>query len=68
MADDNVEYRIGQLEGDVSEVKTDVKKILENHLPHINISIAVLVAQMLIVMGGVGYLISIVVSMLKSLP
>ena len=65
MADD---YRIGRIEDDVSELKIDVKKILENHLPHINISIAVLMAQMLIVMGGVGYLISIVVSMLKSLP
>ena len=42
MADDNVEYRIGQLEGDVSELKTDVKTILTNDLPHIEIALAVL--------------------------
>jgi len=42
MADDNVEYRIGQLEGDVSELKTDVKKILTNDLPHIDSKLAVL--------------------------
>ena len=39
MADDNVEYRVGQLEDDVTELKTDVKLILTNHLPHINESI-----------------------------
>ena len=68
MADDNVEYRIGQLEDDVSELKIDVKEILQNHLPHLDTKVAVLIAQMVIIMGGVGYLISIVTSMLKSLP
>jgi len=42
MADDNVEYRVGQLEDDVTEVKKDVKKILTNDLPHIQSSLAVL--------------------------
>ncbi len=42
MSDDNVVYRIGQLEGDVSELKTDVKKILINDLPHIESTLAVL--------------------------
>jgi len=68
MADDNVEYRIGQLEKDVSEVKVDIREILENHLPHLDKKVAVLIAQMVILMGGVGYLISIVVSVLKCLP
>ena len=36
MADDNVVYRVGQLEDDVKGIQTDVKEILINHLPHIN--------------------------------
>ena len=40
MTDDNVEYRVGQLEGDVSEIKKDVKKIVSNDLPHIQTSLA----------------------------
>ena len=35
MADNNVVYRVGQLEDDVQILKTDVKKILINDLPHI---------------------------------
>lgn len=42
MPDVITEYRVEQLESDVSEVKTDVKLILENHLPHIQSALAVL--------------------------
>ena len=42
MPDVITEYRVEQLESDVSEVKTDVKLILENHLPHIQSTLAVL--------------------------
>ena len=45
------------LQKDMDEVRLDVKKILENHLPHINIKIAVLMAQMLILMTAVGFLL-----------
>lgn len=31
----NTEYRISELEKDMSGVRTDVKAIMENHLPHI---------------------------------
>ena len=45
------------LQKDMDEVRLDVKKILENHLPHINIKIAVLMAQMVILMTAVGFLL-----------
>ena len=45
------------LQKDMDEVRLDVKKILENHLPHINVKIAVLMAQMVILMAAVSYLI-----------
>ena len=51
MADDNVEYRIGQLENDVSELKIDVKEILTNDLPHIQVEITKL-STLLKVFGG----------------
>ena len=59
MADDNVEYRVGELESDVKGIKADVKLILENHLPHINIKIAVLICQVTLIMGAVGVLLKI---------
>jgi len=62
MADDNVEYRVGELESDVKDIKTDVKKILENHLPHINVSIAVLICQVTLIMGGLGWLLKLALS------
>ena len=42
MGDDNVVYRIGQLEKDVLGIKEDMRLVLENHLPHIRADIAVL--------------------------
>ncbi len=51
MADDESKYRIGQLEGDVTGLRSDVRKILENHLPHITTDIAKLNMQMKI-FGG----------------
>jgi len=48
---DNIEYRIEQLEGDMSEVKTDVKNIMRNHLPHIETEITKLSTQVKI-FGG----------------
>ena len=38
-------------------VEEDVKDILVNHLPHINTKIAVLIAQMLIVLAALAWLI-----------
>lgn len=38
-------------------VEEDVKEILVNHLPHINTKIAVLIAQMVIIMFAMAYLI-----------
>ena len=49
--------RVSRLEADMKEVKKDVKTILTNHLPHINMKVAVLIAQMVIVMAGLAYLI-----------
>ncbi len=46
-----MEYRIGQLESDVSELKIDVKKILTNDLPHIEKEIVKFATQMKI-FGG----------------
>jgi len=54
---DKTEYRISELENDMKDVCADLKKILENHLPHINARIAVIIAQMAIVMAGLAYLI-----------
>ncbi len=54
---DKLEYRIEQLEKDMGSVCKDIKLILTNHLPHINMRVAVLIAQMVIVMAGLAYLI-----------
>ena len=35
MADPTIEYRVEQLESKLCEVGTDVKLIMQNHLPHI---------------------------------
>ena len=51
MADDNVEYRIEQLEKVCIGLKTDVKKILTNDLPHIQVEITKISTQ-LKVFGG----------------
>ena len=47
----NEEYRIGELEEDMTEVKTDVKDILTNHLPHICKDIGIVKAE-LVIFGG----------------
>ena len=63
MADDNVVYRMGQLEKDVSALKGDVKKILVNHLPHLQKDIAILSTRMAIfgslILTALGALIAI---------
>jgi hypothetical protein len=41
----------------LENLEADVKLILENHLPHINSKIAVLISQMVIIMAGMAYLI-----------
>jgi hypothetical protein len=53
----DTERRFKDLEDDMREVCKDVKEILTNHLPHINTKIAVLIAQMVIVLAGLAYLI-----------
>ena len=56
----DTERRFKDLEDDMNEVCKDVKLILTNHLPHINTKIAVLIAQMVIMMTGMGWLIVLV--------
>ena len=51
------EKAICKLEDKVDDVGKDVKSILTNHLPHINTKIAVLMAQMVIVMAALAYLL-----------
>ena len=48
---------IERLEKRVKTIEEDVKCILTNHLPHINIKIAVLISQMVILMAAMAYLI-----------
>ena len=52
-----MEGRVHRLEDDMKEVCADVKTILTNHLPHISIKIGVLMAQQVIIMAAVAYLI-----------
>jgi len=40
MDNDNIEYRVELLEGKTLELCADVKQILQNHLPHIQVEIA----------------------------
>ena len=63
MADDESKYRIGQLEGDVTSLRSDVKKILENHLPHITTDIARLDVQMKIFGGLILTALSALIAM-----
>ncbi len=63
MADDESKYRIGQLEGDVTSLRSDVKKILENHLPHITTDIATLSVQMKIFGGLILTALSALIAM-----
>ncbi len=34
-----LKYRVGEVEQDVKELKGDMKKVLTNHIPHINTSL-----------------------------
>ena len=45
------------MEDRLKVLEADVKNILVNHLPHINTKIAVLIAQMVILMAAMAYLI-----------
>jgi hypothetical protein len=57
MDKDNDEYRLTSLEIEVDIIGADVKKILTNHLPHIETKIAVLMAQMVVVLAALAYLL-----------
>ena len=39
MADNNTEYRVGQLEAQIEVIGQDVKTIMTNHLPHMKAEI-----------------------------
>ena len=69
MEDTNVTYRVGQLENDVKELKTDVKKIATNDLPHIQADMKGLATQaggiMKVITWG-GGLVSAVIILLLS--
>lgn len=54
---EKMRYDIDHLKEDMDKMGADVKKILTNHLPHIEVKIAVLMAQVVILMAAVGYLI-----------
>jgi len=54
---EKLEYRVTRLEKDMEGMRKDIKSILENHLPHIATKTAVLIAQMVIMMAGMAYLI-----------
>ena len=52
-----MEYRVGELEKSLEKVCEKLDKIMDNHLPHINMKIAVLMTQMVIVLAALTYLI-----------
>ena len=58
---DNLEYRVEQLEKGNMEMRTDIKLILRNQLPHIQEDIRVLKAELVIfgglILASVGFLI-----------
>ena len=54
---DKLEYRVDKLEEKVKGIEDKLDDILINHLPHINVKIAVLIAQMVIVMAGMAWLV-----------
>ena len=49
--DQNIPYRVGQLESEMDNVGSDVKEILTNHLPHIEVEIMRL-STLLKIFGG----------------
>ena len=63
MADDNVEYRVGELERNYEKMDVKLEKILTNHLPHIQIEIAKLNTKMVvfsaIILTALGVLIKL---------
>lgn len=54
---EKLEQRVTHLEQEMSEVCKDLKAIMSNHLPHIDAKIAVLMAQMVVVLAALAYLI-----------
>ena len=52
-----LESRVKRLEDEMGEACKDLKTIMTNHLPHINAKIAVLMAQMVVVLAALAYLI-----------
>ena len=54
---DKLEYRVDKLEERVDSIDTKLDDILINHLPHIDTKVAVLMAQVVIMMAGLAYLI-----------
>ena len=49
--DQNISYRVGQLESEMDNVSSDIKEILTNHLPHIEVEI-VRLSTLLKIFGG----------------
>ena len=49
--DQNISYRVGQLESEMDNVGTDIKEILTNHLPHIQTELMRL-STLLKIFGG----------------
>ena len=49
--DQNIPYRVGQLESEMENVSSDIKEILTNHLPHIEVEIMRL-STLLKIFGG----------------
>ena len=49
--DQNIPYRVGQLESGMDNVSSDVKEILTNHLPHIQTELMRL-STLLKIFGG----------------
>ena len=54
---EKLEYRVDKLEEKVEGMDIKLDKILTNHLPSIDTKIAVLIAQMVIILAGMAYLI-----------
>lgn len=77
---EKLEYRVEQLESNLSDIRTDVKLIMTNHLPHIETSILELkidITDMVSakidksvkwLLAGFGILCTIIGLMIKFIP
>ena len=68
MLPDNIEYRVEQLESKICDVGTDVKLIMRNHLPHVQVEIAKIGTKMddqskLMAWGG-GIISAVIITLL----